>query len=105
MIHEIKCSPDNFEAIVSGKKSFEIQEYTRLYEVGDLLALNECNDDGYTGRSCLVKVDYIVINEHTGYIVMSIKPCPIGIRDGFLYEYNHNPFTVPILEFENRVKK
>lgn len=79
MIHELKTLPKYFEAIISGKKLFEIREHDRCYMVGDLLALNEYNaeEECYTGRSCLVYIDYIVEDEEyckKGYVTMSIKP-------------------------------
>ena len=56
MIHELKIFPEYFEAVISGKKSFEIRKADRPFAVGDILALNEFDPTipGYTDNSCLV---------------------------------------------------
>lgn len=105
MIHALKQLPGYFEDVLSGKKTFEVRENDRLYQVGDLLALNEYTGEYYTGRSCLVKVDYILDNEafcKDGYIVMAIKPCAIGVCDGPGDGWCHNPFAVPLAPGDSR---
>ncbi len=79
MIHALKILPEYFEAVIAGKKTFEIRENDRGFKVGDLLALNEWEDGLYTRNSCLVYVDYILESGYTeeGYVVMSIKPCSV----------------------------
>lgn len=79
MIHALKTLPEYFEAVIKGEKLFEIRRHDRPFKVGDLLALNEYNGD-YTGRSCLVYIDYILDNTlyvKDGYVTMSIKPCAV----------------------------
>lgn len=79
MIHELKILPMYFEAVISGKKTFEIRKADRPYKVGDLLALNEF-DKGHTGNSCIVYIDYILNDKAfclEGYVTMSIKPCVV----------------------------
>lgn len=44
-IHELKILPEYFEAVVSGNKRFEIRKDDRNYKKGDILRLNECQDD------------------------------------------------------------
>lgn len=83
MIHELKTLPEYFEAILEGKKLFEIRKDDRPFRVGDILALNEYDDvaKGYNGRSCLVYVDYILRDKEyckSGFVCMSIKPCLIS---------------------------
>jgi hypothetical protein len=41
MIHSLKCWPEYFQAIKSGKKTFEIRYNDRNYQVGDFLELHE----------------------------------------------------------------
>ena len=82
MIHELKILPEYFEAVLSGEKTFEIRKCDRPFCKGDLLALNEYDPvhSIYTGKSCLVYVDYIFSNADyckSGYVVMSIKPCNV----------------------------
>ena len=80
MIHELKILPEYFQAVITGKKLFEVRKNDRPFKEGDLLALNEYNslEHIYTGNSCLVYVDYILSDTEYckgEYVVMSIKPC------------------------------
>lgn len=82
MIHELKILPEYFNAVISGKKTFEIRKNDRPFHKGDLLALNEYDADRkcYTGSSCLVYVDYILNNPDyvkKDMIIMGIKPCTV----------------------------
>lgn len=82
MIHALKQLPQYFEDVLSGVKSFEVRLADRPYRKGDLLALNEFDNEtqSYTGRSCLVYVDYILSEPEyvkNGYVVMAIKPCGV----------------------------
>jgi len=75
MIHALKIKSEYFEAVISGKKLFEVRVNDRNYKVGDLLGLNEINkDEEYTDRSCVVYIDYILELGHDNLVVMSIKP-------------------------------
>ena len=83
MIHELKILPCFFKAVISGEKTFEIRKADRPFKVGDLLALNEF-DEGYTGNSCVVYIDYILNDKvfcKDGYVTMSIKPCVVWKKD------------------------
>ena len=82
MIHELKILPVYFDAVVSGKKTFEVRKNDRPFHEGDLLALNEFDAEHkcYTGNSVLVYIDYILDDADyckSGYVVMSIKPCAV----------------------------
>lgn len=79
MIHELKIKPAYFNVVHNGDKSFEVRKKDRNYKVGDYLALNEY-DDGYTGRTALVKVKYILDNNNfckSGFVIMGIERCDI----------------------------
>lgn len=105
MIHALKQLPGYFEDVLSGRKTFEVRENDRLYQVGDLLALNEYTGDYYTGRSCLVKVDYILDNEQfckEGFVVMAIKLCSICVNDGEDPRFCRSPFAVPLATGDSR---
>lgn len=99
MIHAVKQAPEYFEDVINGRKTFEVRKNDRDYREGDLLALNEYGANGYTGRCCLVKIDYILNDERycrDGYITMSIKPCYVNIHDSFDFSFNQNIFAVPL---------
>ena len=79
MIHELKIKPAYFNAVQRGDKNFEVRKADRFYKVGDYLALNEY-DIGYTGRTALVKVKYILDDKNfckSGFIIMAIERCDI----------------------------
>lgn len=81
MIHELKILPEYFEAVISGKKQFEVRKFDRPFHVGDLLALNEFYNGQYTGRSCLVYIDYMLSDTEyvkKDYVILGIKPCEVG---------------------------
>lgn len=100
MIHAVKQAPEYFEAVLDGRKTFEVRQNDRDYREGDLLALNEYGENGYTGRCCLVKIDYILNDAkycRNGYVTMSIKPCIVDINDGYNPCFNKNIFSVPLV--------
>lgn len=84
MIHALKILPDHFKKVISGEKTFEVRLNDRAYDEGDLLALNEYDPEkGYTDRSCLVCVDYILADEQfvkKNYVIMTIKPCLVSTK-------------------------
>ncbi len=81
--HVLKCWPDSFRAIASGRKRFEVRRDDRGgFAVGDLLHLDEWDPamGRYTGDVVLCRVDY-VLDRHAlpladavgeGYAVLSI---------------------------------
>ncbi|MTD42482.1 DUF3850 domain-containing protein [Erwinia sp. CPCC 100877] len=73
-IHELKILPQYFDAVVSGRKRFEIRKNDRDYQVGDLLILNEW-DNGFTGDLYKAQVTYITdYAQQEGYVVIGIVP-------------------------------
>lgn len=71
MIHECNMCTEEFNAIVSGKRTFTIWTNEKPYKEGDMLALNEHDKR----NSCLVYVDYLV--SFNDLVIMSIKPCTV----------------------------
>ena len=83
--HELKTWPEYFEAIIDGRKPFELREDDRDFEVGDRLHLREYdsrepgpNGYSYTGREAWALVTYILRGgEHCGlsigYVIMGIQ--------------------------------
>lgn len=104
MIHALKIEKQHFEAVASGRKTFEVRNNDRNFAVGDFLALNETTqvitdttETVYTGRCCLVEVDYILDSEEylqPGFVAMTIKPCEI-MRSVNDFRYGHDRFAVP----------
>lgn len=89
MIHALKQLPEYFDDVIFGTKGFEVRKNDRPFQVGDLLALNEWDAEmeRYTGRSCLVCIDYILNDEaycKEGYVILGIKPCEV-------VRYNRTP--------------
>lgn len=108
MVHALKIKPEYFDAISSGKKTFEVRALDRPYEVGDFLALNECNESGYTGRCMMVSVSYVLTDFElikSGAAVISIIPCRVAWRD-YDFEHDRYPHSVPVYDRgENGVKE
>ena len=107
MIHELKIVPEYFKDVLSGEKTFEIRKKDRPFHKGDLLALNEYdpNDKAYTGKSCLVYIDYILDNADyckSGFVVMSIKPCVVYMVGRPRNEWKMaEDYSVPLVTREN----
>lgn len=101
MIHELKQLTGFFEDVIDGRKTFEVRKNDRDFREGDLLALNEYGEGGYTGRCCLVKIDYILNDPNyclKGFVVLGIKPCYVALNDGYDALHNINRYTVPLVE-------
>jgi hypothetical protein len=63
-VHDLKCWPESFDAILDGRKRYEIRVNDRGFQVGDELNLFEYEnekEDGqrYTGRELRVRVTYM----------------------------------------------
>lgn len=60
MIHNLKILPQYFNAIVSGKKKFEIRNNDRDFHEGDTVILKEWSADfGYTGKQVTKQIGFI----------------------------------------------
>ena len=109
MIHALKTLPEYFNPVIEGKKGFEVRKNDRPFQEGDLLALNEwdAKTEQYTGRSCLVYIDYILNDEaycKEGYVILGIKPCEVLIYNKltrYLPVENKRSYEVPLATKED----
>lgn len=79
--HGLKCWPSSFEAILDGRKRFDLRRDDRQFEVGDSLRFLEWNPDReeYTSRTYWVTITYILKSGsfpglETGYVILGIAP-------------------------------
>lgn len=63
MIHELKCWPIYYRAVVNKVKTFEVRRNDRGFQVGDKLHLREWNPEqgAYTGQECYADVVYMLV--------------------------------------------
>jgi hypothetical protein len=81
MTHELKCWPDQFQALIDERKGFEFRRNDRDFNVDDTLFLREYDPDTdtFSGRTCRRRVTYILregFGLPGGTVVMSVKPIP-----------------------------
>jgi ASC-1-like (ASCH) protein len=82
--HELKIEPPYFQAVLDGRKRFEIRKNDRDFEVGDMLLLKEYDPvkEKYTGWELKVNVLYITdYAQQPGYVVMSIVKRELTAND------------------------
>lgn len=96
--HDLKCWPEFFDAIVDGRKTFEVRKNDRGYQTGDTLLLRKWDPHAATlhwvGRdnkpvvhqehaaSVTMRVTYVLSGmgiEH-GYVVMGIERVEEQVR-------------------------
>jgi hypothetical protein len=85
MTHELKTWPAFFQAILEGRKTFEVRRNDRGFQAGDVLRLREYEPErsgssAYTGRSLGVLVKYVLSGTQfgvvDGFCVMAIEVSP-----------------------------
>ena len=54
MTHRLKILPEFYQAVIDGRKPFEIRKNDRNFKSNDDVILNEYKDGEYTGRFCVV---------------------------------------------------
>jgi hypothetical protein len=77
MIHDLKIFPQYFEAVESGRKTFEIRKDDRPYKVGDILILREwsTSTNSYTGNRTERKITYALRGApgiQEGYVILGL---------------------------------
>jgi hypothetical protein len=90
--HKLKTDPDVFQAMIDGKKTYELRKGDRGFAVGDTLTLQETRYAGwemhnnhplpnrpleYTGRSVVKVVTHILVGPvyglADGWVILSCK--------------------------------
>ena len=83
MHHELKILPPYFEAVIDGRKTFEIRKDDRGFQAGDTVTLREYDpeykgyyrsEEGrYTKRKHAATIGYVTAYEQQqGYVVFSL---------------------------------
>lgn len=90
--HELKIWGVFFNAVINGKKTFEIRKMDRDYKVGDYLHLREFNREAqkFTGREVRALITYIYASDDylaPGYAVLGMKLCSDRPKSAELFEY------------------
>ena len=83
MQHEVKISPEYFDAVESGVKPFEVRKNDRKFKIGDSLYLREYEPSipsytgtPYTGRETRKIITYILNDANyciSGYVILGLK--------------------------------
>ena len=78
MLHDLKIKPEYFNAVLEGKKTFEIRNNDRNFQVDDSITLKEFDEGQYTGRSIgTFEITYVLKGPcyglQEGYCIFSFK--------------------------------
>lgn len=77
VVHDLKTYPQDFEAVWSEEKMFEVRRNDRNFKVGDMISLKEYDpESGYTGREVDVAITYILDDPEfvkEGFVIMGLK--------------------------------
>jgi len=76
--HILKCHPQFFKDIASGKKQFEVRKNDRKYEVNDQITLREYDpiSKKYSGKELDFSITYVLKNFDgikKNWVIMAIK--------------------------------
>lgn len=71
--HELKITPQYFEAVLNGSKKFELRKDDRDFQPMDTVSLYEYDDGEYTGRAICNKLILYVLRDCSEY----------GLKDGY----------------------
>lgn len=76
-MHYLKIYPKYFNAVLNGKKTFELRKNDRGFQVGDDILLREWDNISYSGREILAEITYILddsfVGLEKGYVILGIK--------------------------------
>ena len=74
MTHKLKILPVYFKSVVDGTKTFEVRKNDRNFKSGDIVILQEYENNDYTGFSVWGHIGFILDSEEylqNGYVVFS----------------------------------
>ena len=75
--HKLKIKSEHYINVINGTKTAEIRYNDRNYQVGDILILNEIDENGvFTGKNCAVIVTHVLDDNQylqTGYVMLSFR--------------------------------
>lgn len=77
-VHELKVYKRYFIPLALGDKTFEVRRDDRCFGLGDVLVLNEIDDESgrYTGRFALRVVTYVLADSEycvEGYVILGLQ--------------------------------
>lgn len=88
MMHELKTWPEFFQAIVDGRKNFEVRRDDRGFQAGDTVWLKEWDPSHggrYTGRDLKAVIGYVLhhpvgrdgatLGGHSVFSLLEIEVC------------------------------
>ena len=75
--HKLKIKSEHHINVINGTKTAEIRYNDRNYQVGDILILNEIDENGvFTGKNCAVIVTHVLDDNQylqTGFVMLSFR--------------------------------
>lgn len=80
VVHELKISPEYFDAVSKGTKQFELRKDDRNFQVGDFVILKEYDNGAYTGRKLWHKLISYVLRDCPQYGLQE-GYCIIGLQE------------------------
>ncbi len=80
MTHRLKILPEFYQAVIDGRKPFEIRNNDRNFKSGDDIILNEWENGKYTGRFCVgtIKDVFDISFIAYGYVAFTFELLSIG---------------------------
>lgn len=84
MVHQLKILPQDYQLIKEGSKTFELREYDRNFNVGDILVLREYEEaTGYTEREIIKQISYVFKGGEHG---LDEEFCILGLKNTLCVE-------------------
>lgn len=85
IVHDLKIWPDFFDAVVDGRKPFELRRNDRGYQVGEVLRLREWRpfQGDYTGREVERVITYVSQQGapflQPGFVALGLREPPVAV--------------------------